>query len=142
MTGANGGPLKIADGTPALIDIARKVALAFYLASRGTEAGLMEDAVGLDGEARQPLTAVNATSTIAGSVGRKVLTGFGGTAPTLSWPARAWRLQSAMLLRVMMSTHGRHYFSTIANFAVAAALRESERLKISPLFRHWSSDEP
>ena len=52
--------------------------------------------MGLDGEARQPLTAVNANSTIGGSVGRKVLTGFGGTAPTLADGDREVRRQDGM----------------------------------------------
>jgi hypothetical protein len=36
MTGANGGPVPVTD-RPSLTVIARKVALAFYLASRGAE---------------------------------------------------------------------------------------------------------
>ena len=44
LTGANGGPGAVADDTPSMIVIARKIALAFYLAAREEKAGLIEDA--------------------------------------------------------------------------------------------------
>jgi hypothetical protein len=44
LTGANGGPGAVADDTPSMIVIARKIALAFYLAAREEMAGLIEDA--------------------------------------------------------------------------------------------------
>ncbi len=48
MTGANGGPVSIADNMPPMIVIARKVALAFRIAAAAAaqeKAGLIEDAV-------------------------------------------------------------------------------------------------
>jgi terminase small subunit-like protein len=43
LSGANGGPVSVANDKPSMTVIARKIALAFYLAEREEKAGLIED---------------------------------------------------------------------------------------------------
>ena len=44
LSGKDGGPVSVADETPSMTVLARKIALAFYLAAREEKAGLLEDA--------------------------------------------------------------------------------------------------